>query len=146
MKEDYGFLYRKVILIIIALALFIFGGYIYITFRPTSLRMFSWFDNINIMNIIEMIRLNPLFETNSRFIIYSLPNGLWATSYFLIMDAIWMSNLKLQILYSSIMPIVGITSELLQKVGILKGTYDTRDLICYTLPYIVYILLKIKTK
>lgn len=111
-----------------------------------SLRMFSWFDNINIMNIIEIIRNNPLFETNSRFIIYCLPNGLWTISYILIMDAIWVPSIKPQILFSSIMPIVGITSELLQKIGVLKGTYDTMDMICYTLPYIVYILLKIKIK
>ncbi len=146
MKEDYGILYRKVILVTIALTLFVFGSYIYIAFRPLSLLMFSWFDSINIMNIIEKIRRVPIFNTSSNFVIYNLPNGLWATSYILIMDAIWMPSIKPQIIFSSIMPIVGIVSELLQKIGVLEGTYDMRDLICYTLPYIVYILLKIKIK
>lgn len=139
-------LHRKLILVMIALTLFIFGGYIYIVFRPMSLHMFSWFEHISIMNTIEMLRLNPLFDTDSSFIIYSLPNGLWVTSYILIMDAIWSPNIKMIIIFSSIIPIVGVSSELLQGIGILKGTFDTRDLVCYASPYIVYMLLKVKIK
>ena len=146
MKIDSGIcisqLYRKVFLVTMALALFFFGGYIYIVFRPMSLYMFSWFHSINAMDAIEMIRFNPSFKTDSNFIIYSLPNGLWTVSYILIMDAIWAPSIKMQIFFSSIIPIVGLSSELLQSVGVLKGTFDTKDLICYTLPYIVYVLIK----
>lgn len=134
--------FREVFMVTIALGLFVFGSYIYIVFRPMSLYMFSWFESINVMDSIETIRHNSLLKMDSSFIIYSLPNGLWAASYILIMDAIWATSRKMQIFFSSIIPIVGISSELLQCAGILKGTFDTRDLICYALPYIVYVLLK----
>ena len=137
---------RSVFLVTIALSLFIFGSYIYIVFRPMTLHMFSWFERISVLDTIEMIRLNPLLKTNSNFVIYSLPNGLWAASYILIMDAIWAPSIKTQIFFSSIIPIVGILSELLQSAGILKGTFDIKDLICYALPYIVYLLIKVLIK
>lgn len=135
-------LLRKVFLVTMAFILFIIGGYIYLVFRPMSLRMFSWFESIEIMDTIDMLRINPILKTDSSFIIYSLPNGLWATSYILIMDAIWAPSIKMQILFGAIIPIVGILSELLQSAGILKGTFDTRDLLCYAIPYIGYVLLK----
>ena len=136
----------KVFLVTIALAIFAFGSYIYIAFRPMSLRMFSWFESINVMDTIKMIRLNPMLKTNSSFVIYSLPNGLWAASYILIMDAIWAPSIKTQVIFSSIIPIIGISSELLQSAGVLKGTFDIKDLICYSLPYVVYVLIKVIIK
>lgn len=135
-------LLRKVSMVTMAFALFIIGGYIYVVFRPMSLRMFSWFESVEIMDTIDMLRLNPILKTDSSFIIYSLPNGLWATSYILIMDAIWAPSIKMQILFVSIIPIVGILSELLQSAGFLKGTFDTTDILCYAIPYIGYVLLK----
>ena len=58
------------------------------------------------------------------------------------MDAIWAPSIKMQILFGAIIPIIGISSELLQSVGILKGTFDTRDLLSYSIPYIGYVLIK----
>lgn len=139
-------LLRKVSLVTMAFVLFIIGGYIYVVFRPMSLRMFSWFESIEIMDVIDMLRLNPILKTDSSFIIYSLPNGLWATSYILIMDALWAPSIKMQILFATIIPIIGILSELLQSAGILKGTFDTKDLLCYAIPCIGYVLLKPKIK
>lgn len=87
-------IHRKAFLVTIAIALFCLGGYIYIVFRPLSLHMFSWFESLEAMDRIETIRHDPLLRTDSKFIIYSLPNGLWAASYILIMDAIWTHNKK----------------------------------------------------
>lgn len=77
------------------------------------------------------------------FVIYCLPDGLWTTSFILIMDAIW-STLKEKLFWASIIPVIGIASEILQIVHILPGTFDYGDLLCYTLPLITNIIVVLK--
>lgn len=82
------------------------------------------------------------------FIVYSLPGGLWALSYILIMDALWHKGTTLsRIILTSIVPILGVGSELMQLLHLLPGTFDPVDLISYALPYLIYIaILSLTTK
>ncbi|MBR5716835.1 MAG: hypothetical protein IKX59_09640 [Bacteroidales bacterium] len=74
--------------------------------------------------------------------IYALPGGLWTLGYILIIDHIFGNRSRmLRIAWASIIPILGIGSGLLQGIGLLPGTFDLWDLVCYALPYIIYIVI-----
>ena len=127
-----------------ALLLFVLGGYIYIAFRTTSLRMFCWFNNLGLHEII-MINRRMLSDIQIPEIIkYCIPDGLWTLSYILFMDAIWTPDVKKQILFCCIIPIIGSFSEILQYFNVVKGTFDIVDLLCYIVPYVIYLILKFK--
>ena len=134
----------KAVEISIAILLFSLGGFIYIAFRSTSLRMFAWFNYIGLHNQIMGIRSSLNDIQIPEIIKFCIPDGLWTLSYILIMDATWSPNLKRQILYCSIIPVVGGISEILQYFSVLKGTFDYIDLLCYIVPYIIFLILKLR--
>ena len=75
--------------------------------------------------------------------VYSLPDGLWVISYIMIVDVIWCNNRKAQLLWGGILTVIGVVSELLQRIYVVNGTYDYNDILCYTIPYILYLTLKL---
>lgn len=59
------------------------------------------------------------------------------------MDAVWYKEKGLRkYLVISFVPIVTIVSEVLQFLGMVKGTFDIADLLCYTIPVVIYVILK----
>ena len=127
-----------------ALFLFTLGGCIYIAFRSTSLRMFGWFDNLGLHETIMLVRrlLNDIQVPE--IIKYCIPDGLWTLSYILIMDTIWSSDVKKQFIFCGIIPFVGASSEILQYFNLVEGTFDVIDLLCYTIPFVIYLIVKLK--
>ena len=127
-----------------ALYLFILVGCIYMAFRSTSLRMFGWFDNLGLHETIMLVRrlLNDIQVPE--IIKYCIPDGLWTLSYILFMDAIWSSDVKKQIIFCGIIPFVGASSEILQYFNLVEGTFDVIDLLCYTIPFVIYLIVKLK--
>lgn len=76
------------------------------------------------------------------FVVYCLPDGLWTLSYVLIIHHLLRNDSRRKrMLIAAIIPAVGITSELLQLLGIMPGTWDVMDLLCYIIPYFVIFLL-----
>lgn len=72
---------------------------------------------------------------------YSLPDGLYCAAYILIIDAIWHDDNRLiKFTIISLVPLVTISSELLQYLGLVKGTFDVFDLICYMIPPMIYFI------
>jgi len=134
----------KAVEISTAIFLFSLGGFIYIAFRSTSLRMFSWFDNIGLHDIIMDIRSTSNDIQIPDIIKYCIPDGLWTLSYILLMDAIWTPQVKKQFLFCGIIPIVGGISEVLQYFNVVRGTFDVIDLLCYIVPYVIYLILIVK--
>ena len=134
----------KSIEITMALLFFAFGGCIYIAFRSTSLRMFGWFDDLGLHEIIMSVRSFTSDIQLPEMIRYCIPDGLWTLSYILFMDAIWNPDLKRQILFGSIIPIVGGISEVLQYFNVLSGTFDVVDISCYLVPFVLYLIIKFK--
>lgn len=127
-----------------ALFLFALGGCIYIAFRSTSLRMFGWFDNLGLHEIVMLIRRMLSDIQVPEIIKYCIPDGLWTTSYILFMDAIWSSDVKKQITFCGIIPFVGASSEILQYFNLVEGTFDVIDLFCYIIPFLIYLIVKLK--
>ncbi len=133
----------KAIEIVTATFLFAIGGFIYIAFRCTSLRMFGWFDSLGLNECVVAVR-NLLYDVQIPDIVkYCLPDGLWTLSYILLMDAIWRPNVKNQLVICSFIPIIGTVSEILQYYHVVSGTFDIVDLLCYLVPYVMYLLFKL---
>lgn len=122
------------------------GGMIYILYRPQSLLVFHIADKWGLSVWITHLRQCAPTLNMPEWVIYSLPGGLWAAAYILIIEAItqpWPRRKRM--LWASTIPLCGIISELLQGVGCLPGTFDIIDVLCYIVPIAVYTLLKMKS-
>lgn len=83
------------------------------------------------------------------FVVYSLPGGLWASSYILLIDAFYEASVPaVRLRWVSAVPLIGAASELLQACcptdymfcDIHIGRYDPIDLLCYLVPLALYLL------
>lgn len=134
----------KYYLIVWHITSLLLGGGIYILFRVSSLKMFSWFETIGI-NIIESdLRKNSILIAQyfPDWFLYSLPDGLWIFSYVCLMLSIWKKSISQQnIFWISIVPLVAVGSEILQFFGLVQGTFDMVDVLCYLtgfmLPFLI---------
>ena len=70
------------------------GGMIYILFRPTEVIFFHYFSTIGIENWLAAVREKSLasYSFLPGWMVYSLPNGLWAFAYTFIVLRIWKGN------------------------------------------------------
>ena len=118
------------------------GAMIYVLFRPTHLLMFNWIDCIGLMDFINSIKPNS--KGIPKWIIYSLPDGLWMFSYCLFIGSIWDFDLKRCFFVLMLLPLYAISNEVMQFFHLVSGTFDWMDLIAYLtffvlgLLYIVY--------
>jgi hypothetical protein len=75
--------------------------------------------------------------TPPEWMVYSLPAGLWALSYVLIIDSLTQGQPRRgRALAIGFVPMAGVASELMQAARILPGTFDWIDLELYVLPLI----------
>ena len=112
----------------------VFGCAIYLFFRSKTLNIYRWCSLLDISGYVDSVRLQVQHWSIPQMVRFSLPDGLYCAAYILIMDAIWHNDdgvIKGMII--SLVPIVTISSEILQYFGLIKGTYDTYDLICYSI-------------
>ncbi len=124
----------------ISVLMLIVGGMIYLLFRDDSLLMFEWVRFIGMDNSLNYARENTSQLFISDWGKYSLPDGLWCASYILLMTTIWSNKRFLfRLIWTISLPCVAVITELLQLFGILIGTYDSCDLICYIIPMLIYI-------
>ena len=81
---------------------------------------------------------NTFFE---KVIVFSVPGGLWAMSYTLLIFHIRKDKTFKSIIWSIIIPIIGIVSEISQFYHLIPGTFDLMDLIMYIVFPIIVITL-----
>jgi len=123
--------YRKTALIILSILSIAFGGIIYILFRPTEPIFFGWIKTVGLGHELTTLRELHLFFTNTvpEWLIYSLPNGLWAFSYSVIICHIWWrSQSILKFFWIATIPLLVLGFEFLQLTEILSGTFCWQDL------------------
>lgn len=126
----------KVILGIILVSI---GGGIYLMQRTTGLLMFRIIDLLGLSDTVAGLRAATI--PMPEFVVYCLPGGLWSASYVLLSDALFCHQpLAVRLSWGSLIPLTGMLSELLQMAGLCPGTADWQDLVCYGLPYIVYVI------
>lgn len=119
----------------VAALLLITGGVIYVLFRSSGLILFDWIDSLGLSHQVQRIRDASTNLTPGSFIRYSLPDGLWLISYLLIINAVFGHNDRwLWLGFTLLLPTFAICHEVLQGLGICRGTFDTLDLLCYSVP------------
>lgn len=114
----------------------ILGTSIYILFRSSTLKVFSWLDFIGINILDSNIRKSALAVSDNipDWVLLSLPDGLWLFSYVCLMLYIWKNSITVQNLFwIGIIPAIAIASEVAQCFGVLQGTFDPMDLLLYIL-------------
>ena len=125
----------------------LFGGMIYIIFRSKSLKMFDWFEKINLSNQIEIIRGYFSNVQLPNWIIYNLPDLLWVFSFTSFLFIIWSKRIKKENMFYLIFPTgIGVISEFGQLFSIINGTFDTVDIIFYIFGGVSSILIISKLK
>ena len=131
---------RQRLQILAGVILLVAGGLIYTLFRPTTLLGFRITDAIGLSPLINNWRTALATQQPAPFIVYCLPNGLWSAAFILIMDRLFAHQpLRQRLCWTAVIPGIGITAELLQAVGIVPGTFDWLDILCYAVPYLVYV-------
>jgi len=121
------------------------GGLVYLSFRQDTLKMFRWFDSINLSAVISELRLLtlPLSDHLPNWFLYSLPDGLWICSYLSVLLVVWDNVIsKHNIHWLLLVPMIAIFSEIGQLFKIVPGTFDILDLIFYlggtVLPILIF--------
>lgn len=115
------------------------GCCIYLFFRSKSLNIYQWVVILGTSDIVDSCRRYVQDCTIPDFVRFSLPDGLYCAAYILLMDAIWSEDKGfIKFVIMSLVPVITIVSEILQYVGLLRGTFDVSDLVCYTTPPLVY--------
>ena len=131
---------RQRLQILAGVILLVAGGLIYTLFRPTTLLGFRLTDAIGLSPLINNWRTALATQQPAAFIVYCLPNGLWSAAFILIMDRLFAHQpLRQRLCWAAVIPGIGIAAELLQAVGIVPGTFDWLDILCYAMPYLVYV-------
>lgn len=125
------------------------GGLIYLAFRPTTILLFHVADSLGLMPLIAQWRSLMAAWQPAEFWIYSLPGGLWAAAYILLVYGLLSrQSTMLRMTVASSIPMVGVVSELLQGMHCLPGVFDWTDLFCYATPLVLlymYEIIKNKT-
>lgn len=123
----------------------IVGGLIYLLFRTSTLTMFSWLKYFGLSETVNGFRNSTLAfgDKLPDWILLSLPDGLWVFSYVCLMLLVWHNSLNNKtFLWVLFAPLLAISSELGQLLGLIPGTFDIVDLILYllgmTLPFIFF--------
>ena len=130
----------------LGMMMLLMGGMTYLLFRPQTLLMFHVTDALGLSAVINSMR-KGISSQLPEFIIYSLPGALWAAAYILTIDSLmFRQSVMPRILVSGIIPVIGAVSELLQLIGLLPGTFDVADLLCYLIPYLLYLSITLKIK
>ena len=128
----------------LGLLLLVVGGMIYVSFRPTSLLLFHSLDFLGLSAGVDAWRDLVSGWQPHEFIVYSLPGGLWAAAYILLTHGLLAYQpTTLRVGIASLIPLTGIGSELLQRWGLLPGTFDIADLLCYAAPLLLLIIYEI---
>ena len=116
------------------------GTLIYLLFRVSTLKVFSWLNFLGIDFVNFDLRKNSINFAPKipEWFIFSLPDGIWIFSYVVLMISIWNFNVNKQSLFwLAIIPIIAIFSEIFQIFGIISGTFDIIDLSFYLLGFIL---------
>ena len=117
---------------LLAVIAIFFGGLIYILWRPYEPQFFTLFSETELGNWVNSIRKSSISESAvlPKWIVFSLPNGLWAFAYSLIIVRIWSgSKSRIRYFWLTTIPVLVIGFELLQYAKIIHGTFCLQDIL-----------------
>ncbi len=123
----------------------IIGSYLYLKFRSETLLMFTWAENLGLNFIVSSIRESSILNSPKlEYFIFSTPFGMWVVSFCCFIGAIWHKDISIEaIIWRLFAPAIAISSELLQFVGVIPGTFDTNDLLVLIVSTIIGISISV---
>jgi hypothetical protein len=139
--------HNRLYILVCALALFL-GGMIYILFRTIEPVFFHWVRVAGFERWLNFARSKSLSLSPAlpEWIVFSLPGGLWAFAYALVITVIWKgSKSRLKYFWMASIPLLVIGFEILQYAGIIPGTFSLQDIALGISGLIIGILTGIKT-
>ncbi|MFH0759189.1 MAG: hypothetical protein V2B15_18015 [Bacteroidota bacterium] len=107
------------------------GAFIYIFLRPSESLFFNWMHAIGLDRWLKYLRLHSLSQIPQvpTWIVYSLPNGLWAFAYALLIKNIWSGSKSwFNYFWTASIPVLVLGFEILQYAGIIHGTFSLQDI------------------
>ena len=122
---------HRLTLFLSAIAILI-GGLIYILLRPSEHIFFGWIRLAGLDHWISPARvLSPMLgQLFPDWMIFSLPNGLWAFAYALLITSIWSeSESWLKYFWMASIPLLVLGFEILQYPGLIPGTFCIQDIV-----------------
>ncbi len=115
---------------------------IYLLFRSRGHLGFIVLDYMGMGAAVDAVRALVDGIKVPEFVRFCLPDGLWTLSYILFSDSVNRHESKMKRLaWISVVPLLGVVSELMQLVQLLPGTFDVADLACYSLPLFMWMVL-----
>lgn len=115
------------------------GTGIYLLFRSREHLGFVLLDSVGLTSAVDAIRTLTGYITAPEFVRFCLPDALWTSSYILFSDYLNRNErTAIRFIWVSIIPLLGVVSELLQFVNMISGTFDPLDIACYTLPLLLW--------
>jgi len=122
--------YYRLCILLCAFAIFL-GGIIYILFRPSEAIFFNWIRTVGLDNWLNLARHKSLslYQYLPEWIVFSLPNGLWAFAYALLITFIWSGSKSLsRYFWMASIPLLVLGFEILQYAKVMPGTFCMQDI------------------
>ena len=124
------------------------GGIIYIFFRPSEHVFFAWIRAVGLSHWLTLARESSITSVLPlpELFVYSLPGGLWAFAYALLITIIWGGSRSwLRYLWMASIPILVLGYEVLQYAMIIPGTFSMPDIVIGITGLLIGIIVGIKT-
>lgn len=128
MKRDNSSI-KAILLSIIAICA---GASVYILFRPAEASFLNWFTFLESGHWLHALRDRSLSFSSllPQWLLFSLPNGLWALAYTLLILTIWRgSRAFLKYFWYLSIPLLVFGFEILQLNGALRGAFCLNDIL-----------------
>ena len=123
-----------------------FGSFIYLKYRSETLLMFKWAETLGLNYSISSIRgsSSVLNSQQTKYVVFSVPFGMWVISFCCFIGTIWHKDSSVAgIIWRLFVPAIAISSEFLQFLGLLPGTYDKNDLLVLIVSTIIGVTISI---
>lgn len=117
--------------VLVATISLLLGGGIYIYLRAPEFVFFGWIRNAGFGDLLESARNHGATGSHllPDWIVFSLPSGLWAFAYTVIIATIWSGNRsRIRFVWWATIPLLVFGYEFLQHLAILPGTFSPVDL------------------
>jgi hypothetical protein len=117
--------------IYLSLLAILMGGVIYILFRGSEPVFFNWIRALGLEGWLNFARSKSLSSSLHlpAWIVFSLPNGLWAFAYAFLITGIWWGTKSwLKYFWMASIPLLVLGYEILQYAGIIPGTFCMQDI------------------
>lgn len=131
-SKKYNRITHTTFFILLSLTTLLLGALIYILLRPSEAIFVEWICEIGFEKQLVQLQGTANLQQLSipNWIIYSLPNGLWAFAYSLLIISIWAENISLiKYFWLTSIPVLILGYELLQLTPIISGTFCVQDII-----------------